>query len=166
MEAGTVPQREPAGGQRETAGWIPADPGPLGLAGFAMTRTRQGAGSVETAWGGSRFAQTACPHGRQAAHRSASAASGIDASRRVQSAAVSRSDVSLPPEHTTTRKRCWGVWTCCARPQALHARARAPVSGGRSGQRSAQKVSGSVGGSCMVCSCVLRGNMVSMPYAI
>src|SRR5437870_8972120 len=37
MEAGTVPQREPAGGQRETAGWIPADPGPLGLAGFAMT---------------------------------------------------------------------------------------------------------------------------------
>src|SRR6266516_2366708 len=37
MEAGTVPQREPAGGQRETGGWIPADPGPLGLAGFAMT---------------------------------------------------------------------------------------------------------------------------------
>jgi uncharacterized protein len=37
MEAGTVPQREPAGGQRETAGWSPADPGPLGLAGFAMT---------------------------------------------------------------------------------------------------------------------------------
>src|SRR5213595_2250511 len=37
MEAGTVPQREPAGGQRETAGWIPADPAPLGLAGFAMT---------------------------------------------------------------------------------------------------------------------------------
>src|SRR6266480_1528975 len=37
MEAGTVPQREPAGGQRETGGWTPADPGPLGLAGFAMT---------------------------------------------------------------------------------------------------------------------------------
>src|SRR2546421_2815952 len=37
MEAGTVPEREPTGGQRATAGWIPADPGPLGLAGFAMT---------------------------------------------------------------------------------------------------------------------------------
>src|SRR5207247_2105613 len=46
--------------------------------------TRQGAGSVETAWGGSLFAQTACPHGRQAAHRSAIDASVIDASRRVQ----------------------------------------------------------------------------------
>ena len=39
MEAGTVPQpqREPAGPPRPAAGWIPADPGPLGLAGFAMT---------------------------------------------------------------------------------------------------------------------------------
>jgi uncharacterized protein len=37
MEAGTVPQREPEGGQRTTASWTPADPGPLGLAGFAMT---------------------------------------------------------------------------------------------------------------------------------
>src|SRR5438552_10521899 len=37
MEAGTVPEREPTGGQRATAGWIPADPGPLGLAGFAMS---------------------------------------------------------------------------------------------------------------------------------
>lgn len=41
MEAGTVqPQpapREPAGGERPMASWTPADPGPLGLAGFAMT---------------------------------------------------------------------------------------------------------------------------------
>jgi succinate-acetate transporter protein len=39
MEAGTVPQpqREPAGAARPAAGWSPADPGPLGLAGFAMT---------------------------------------------------------------------------------------------------------------------------------
>src|SRR6476469_7950616 len=41
MEAGTVqPQptpREPAGGERPMASWSPADPGPLGLAGFAMT---------------------------------------------------------------------------------------------------------------------------------
>jgi succinate-acetate transporter protein len=41
MEAGTVqPQptpREPAGGERPLASWAPADPGPLGLAGFAMT---------------------------------------------------------------------------------------------------------------------------------
>src|SRR5919197_1689920 len=35
MEAGTAPSREPTGGT--TAGWTPADPGPLGLAGFAMT---------------------------------------------------------------------------------------------------------------------------------
>src|SRR5919204_2515022 len=39
MEAGTVPQpqREPAGPPRPAAAWTPADPGPLGLAGFAMT---------------------------------------------------------------------------------------------------------------------------------
>jgi Predicted membrane protein len=37
MEAGTVPSREPTGGETAQAGWIPADPGPLGLAGFAMT---------------------------------------------------------------------------------------------------------------------------------
>jgi uncharacterized protein len=37
MEAGTAPQREPTAGQRATAAWTPADPGPLGLAGFAMT---------------------------------------------------------------------------------------------------------------------------------
>jgi uncharacterized protein len=37
MEAGAVPQRESAGGERVTASWTPADPGPLGLAGFAMT---------------------------------------------------------------------------------------------------------------------------------
>ena len=36
MEAGTAPQ--PQSSQREAvAGWTPADPGPLGLAGFAMT---------------------------------------------------------------------------------------------------------------------------------
>src|ERR1700740_41416 len=43
MEAGRMPAREadvapapdPTGGR--TAGWTPADPGPLGLAGFAMT---------------------------------------------------------------------------------------------------------------------------------
>ncbi len=41
MEAGTVqPQptpREPTTGERPAASWTPADPGPLGLAGFAMT---------------------------------------------------------------------------------------------------------------------------------
>jgi uncharacterized protein len=42
MEASTVSTREPTAGEhaREAAartGWIPADPGPLGLAGFAMT---------------------------------------------------------------------------------------------------------------------------------
>jgi succinate-acetate transporter protein len=37
MEAATAPQREPTAGQRATASWTPADPGPLGLAGFAMT---------------------------------------------------------------------------------------------------------------------------------
>jgi len=36
MEAGTVPQRETAP-PPPRAGWTPADPGPLGLAGFAMT---------------------------------------------------------------------------------------------------------------------------------
>jgi len=44
MEAGGIPPREadvrpapdPTGG-RSAGGWIPADPGPLGLAGFAMT---------------------------------------------------------------------------------------------------------------------------------
>lgn len=36
MEAGTVPQPPPP--ERESkGGWTPADPGPLGLAGFAMT---------------------------------------------------------------------------------------------------------------------------------
>jgi len=46
MEAGSVPPREPTAGERASAaqvgqvvreGWTPADPGPLGLAGFAMT---------------------------------------------------------------------------------------------------------------------------------
>ena len=46
MESGTVSTREPTAGERaragaaaqvERAGWTPADPGPLGLAGFAMT---------------------------------------------------------------------------------------------------------------------------------
>ena len=39
MEAGSVPRREPAPAPatEARAGWIPADPGPLGLAGFAMT---------------------------------------------------------------------------------------------------------------------------------
>ena len=38
MEAGTVPRREPAAPPpAPAAGWTPADPGPLGLAGFAMT---------------------------------------------------------------------------------------------------------------------------------
>jgi uncharacterized protein len=42
MEGGTAPQpqptrREPPGGERPLASWTPADPGPLGLAGFAMT---------------------------------------------------------------------------------------------------------------------------------
>jgi succinate-acetate transporter protein len=46
MESGTVSTREPTAGDRaragaaaqvERAGWTPADPGPLGLAGFAMT---------------------------------------------------------------------------------------------------------------------------------
>ncbi len=41
MEAGTVrpqpPSRDPTVGERPTASWTPADPGPLGLAGFAMT---------------------------------------------------------------------------------------------------------------------------------
>ena len=37
MEAGAVPQRDPTGGESARAGWTPADPGPLGLAGFAMT---------------------------------------------------------------------------------------------------------------------------------
>jgi succinate-acetate transporter protein len=37
MEAGTAPVREPAPSAEVTGGWRPADPGPLGLAGFAMT---------------------------------------------------------------------------------------------------------------------------------
>jgi len=37
METGTVPDRYPTGGESARAAWIPADPGPLGLAGFAMT---------------------------------------------------------------------------------------------------------------------------------
>ena len=37
METGTVPSREPTGGEAARAGWTPADPGPLGLAAFAMT---------------------------------------------------------------------------------------------------------------------------------
>ena len=43
MESGTVSTREPTAGDHaraavaEHTGWIPADPGPLGLAGFAMT---------------------------------------------------------------------------------------------------------------------------------
>ncbi len=44
MEAATIHREgpvhrreEPAGNERETTGWKPADPGPLGLAGFAMT---------------------------------------------------------------------------------------------------------------------------------
>src|SRR5215218_2325475 len=47
MERGAVPTREPTAGERARqvapaaeparAAWVPADPGPLGLAGFAMT---------------------------------------------------------------------------------------------------------------------------------
>src|SRR2546423_14825995 len=37
MEAGSVPSREPTGGETARAAWTPADPGPLGLAGFAMS---------------------------------------------------------------------------------------------------------------------------------
>jgi uncharacterized protein len=41
MEAGTAPRREPVqpppAPAPATTGWTPADPGPLGLAGFAMT---------------------------------------------------------------------------------------------------------------------------------
>ncbi|HUA73634.1 MAG TPA: acetate uptake transporter [Solirubrobacteraceae bacterium] len=40
IHRGEVPVRrqdEPAAGEQATAGWKPADPGPLGLAGFAMT---------------------------------------------------------------------------------------------------------------------------------
>jgi uncharacterized protein len=41
MEAGAVPPqptpRDPTAGERPLASWTPADPGPLGLAGFAMT---------------------------------------------------------------------------------------------------------------------------------
>jgi uncharacterized protein len=39
MEAGAAPTREPMAGERATSslGWTPADPGPLGLAAFAMT---------------------------------------------------------------------------------------------------------------------------------
>jgi succinate-acetate transporter protein len=42
MEGGAVPQpqsarRDPTAGERPSASWTPADPGPLGLAGFAMT---------------------------------------------------------------------------------------------------------------------------------
>jgi succinate-acetate transporter protein len=42
MEAGSVPQpqatqREPAAPERPSVSWTPADPAPLGLAGFAMT---------------------------------------------------------------------------------------------------------------------------------
>jgi succinate-acetate transporter protein len=42
MEGRTVPQpqppqRDPTVGERPTASWTPADPGPLGLAGFALT---------------------------------------------------------------------------------------------------------------------------------
>jgi succinate-acetate transporter protein len=37
METGTVPERERPATQTVSAGWLPADPGPLGLAGFAMT---------------------------------------------------------------------------------------------------------------------------------
>jgi succinate-acetate transporter protein len=37
MESRTVPAREPTAGESARVGWTPADPGPLGLAGFAMT---------------------------------------------------------------------------------------------------------------------------------
>jgi hypothetical protein len=38
MEAGSIPQREPTAVEpAKKEGWTPADPGPLGLAGFAMT---------------------------------------------------------------------------------------------------------------------------------
>jgi len=40
MESASVPRREPAqnvGAMETSTGWKPADPGPLGLAGFAMT---------------------------------------------------------------------------------------------------------------------------------
>lgn len=93
--------------------------------------------------GGSLCANTACPHGRQAAQRSASDASVIVSYRSAQSAAVSRSDVS--------------------QPQAS----------GRSRHRSANRGSESGGGSCMgdallseegMASC--RMLLLSMPYTL
>lgn len=37
MEASTVRQTQPAAAESTRAGWVPADPGPLGLGAFAMT---------------------------------------------------------------------------------------------------------------------------------
>src|SRR5262247_2446241 len=119
-----------------------------------MTRNRQGAGSVVTAWVCSIFAHTACTQGRQAAKRSAIDESVIDSYRSVKSAAVSRSDLSTPQYKKTTRKSCCGGLTCFARTKALHSRAIATVSDGRSCKRSAKSVSGSGGGICMVDSLV------------
>src|SRR4029453_6588704 len=130
-----------------------------------MTRKRQGAGSVATVLVGSIFANTACTQGRQAAKRAAMDESVIDSYRSVKSAAVSRSDLSTPQYKKTTRKSCWGVFTFFARTKALNSRAIAVVSGGRSCNRSANRVSGSAGGICMVDSLLSEGTMApcSMP---
>src|SRR4029450_10827253 len=107
-------------------------------------------GSVATALVWSIFANTACTQGRQAAKRSAIDESVIDSYRSVKAAGVSRSDLSTPQYKKTTRKSCCGVLTFFARTKALNSRAIAIVSGGRSCNRSANKVSGSTGGICMV----------------
>src|SRR4029453_17763365 len=73
-----------------------------------MTRKRQGAGSVATAWVCSIFANTACTHGRQAAKHSAIDVSVIDSYRSVKLAVVSRSDLSTPQYKKTTRKKLLG----------------------------------------------------------
>src|SRR5215510_16171597 len=101
-----------------------------------MTKKRQGVGSVVTVLVCIIFANTACTHGRQAAKRSAMDESVIDSYRSVKSAAVSRSDLSTPQDHKTTRKSCCGVLTFLARTKALNSRAMAVVSGGRSCQSS------------------------------
>src|SRR4029453_11357656 len=138
-----------------------------------MTRKRQGAGSVATAWVCSIFANTACTHGRQAAKRSAIDESVIDSYSSVKSAAVSRSDLSTPQYKKTTRKSCWGVLTFFARTKALNSRAIVVVSGGRSCNRSSKRVSGSRGGICMVDSLWYEETMapcsmplISIPYTL
>jgi hypothetical protein len=90
----------------------------------------------------------------------------IDSYRSVNSAAVSRRDWSTPQYKKTTRKSCWGVFTFFARTKALNSRAIAIVSGGRSCNRSSNRVSGSVGGICMVDSLWFEETMApcSMPF--